>query len=548
MTEQWRASTERPAPDRVWSDDDELFDVDERSASYPPDSLVTFRFLWDAVRRHVAVWLTVALAGVVIGLAIPYVLPPAVTSSTKLVMTHRPGDDPTAAMATDLSLVTTKTIAGRVIRQLKLKEKPDELLKRYTAVRLTDRVLQINATAPTGAEANKLADTIAQVFLKFRAEQIALQLVPLRKDLATARTAVIEAEADYRAAGGDPRAENRPNSPEAQRLTRAEEAYRYIDQQILDQKTTATQMNSSRILDRAAVVPQSTRRQMVLNVGAGLVVGLFLGIGFVVVRALVSDRLWKRQDIASSLGAPVRLSLARPPRLLWRPFPADPSRLLQRRPEVRFVIRHLSNLVTPDGSPRPTLAIVSVDKVRPSALTVAALAMSLAGDGKRVLVADLTEGRTLGAVLGAKKPGTHDSKFNTDDVAITVYVPPADAGPAEGLLSTGKPNGTRSGQDDDGLIGAWAAADVVLTLATLSPAIGAEHLRTWSAQAAVLLTAGRSSATKIHATGEMLRLAGIRLRSAIVLRADRTDESIGASDADPKTEATSDTNVEMIGR
>ena len=54
----------------------------------------------------------------------------------------------------------------------------------------------------------------------------------------------------------------------------------------------------------------------------GLIAGLFLGLGFVIVRALISDRLWKRQDIAQTLGARVRLSTGRPPRWrLWLPYP-----------------------------------------------------------------------------------------------------------------------------------------------------------------------------------------------------------------------------------
>ena len=63
-------------------------------------------------------------------------------------------------------------------------------------------------------------------------------------------------------------------------------------------------MNSSRMLDVAAPVPVSAKRTLAINAGTGLIAGLFIGLGFVIVRALISDRLWKRQDIAKSLGRP----------------------------------------------------------------------------------------------------------------------------------------------------------------------------------------------------------------------------------------------------
>ena len=76
---------------------------------------------------------------------------------------------------------------------------------------------------------------------------------------------------------------------------------------------------------------------------------------------------------------------------------------------------------------------------------------------------------------------------------------------------------------------ACASADLLLTLATVDPSLGAEHLATWAGRAVVLVTAGRSSWTRIHAVGEMIRLAGISLVSAVLVGADKTDESLGAT-------------------
>lgn len=529
MTAPWRV--EEAAADPAWMYEDELF-ADERSTSYPPDTLVTVRFLWDAVRRHARLWFALALIGLAGGLAMPAILPPGSESSAKLVLTHRDGDDPARAMATDVGLITTHSVAQLAIEELGLADTPDELLERYRATQLTDRVLEITASAPSSEEATELAAAVADIYLEFRNDQIALQEEPLRQDLAAARTAVAEAEAAVEAAGGDPRDPDPPPSPEATTLTRAAEEQRYIEQQILDQQVVAARMSSSHVLDVAAPVPDSSRRALLINAGTGLAGGLLLGVGFVVVRALVSDRLWRRQDIARVLGARVRLSVGRPPRVRWRPFPQYVPRSQMQQPEVRLVVQHLRATVSWDKTAKPALAIVSIDNVQASALIVASLAMSFADEGKRVLVADLSGTGALAAALGVTSVGTHEPWYSAAGARVTVHLPTPDAGPAEQALLTQTDASDHFSADENALDAAWVAADLVLTLATLSPGLGAEHLRTWAAQATAMVTAGRSTEARIRATGEMVRLAGIRLDSAVILRADRTDESVGVVSAD----------------
>ncbi|MGH3465894.1 MAG: hypothetical protein ACRDP9_30855, partial [Kribbellaceae bacterium] len=465
-------------------------------------------------------------------------------SSAKILLTHRDGDDPAEAMATDVSLATTHSVASRVIEELKLPETPDDLLQRYVVTAQTDRVLEIVASATTSADATALAGTLATAYLEFRQEQIELQEVPLRRELATAKTAVAEAEADVRARGGDPsKPPERATTTEWARLIRAKEQQVYIDQQIQDQRVAEARMSSSRVLDEAAPVPHSARRALVINLGAGLLAGLFIGLGFVVVRALISDKLWRRQDIARALGTRVRLSIGRPPRVRWRPLPRYVQRATMLKPVVQLVVRHLQDAVCWKETPKPALAVVSVDNVEVGALVVASLAMSYAEDGKRVLAADLSGTGALAAALGVTSPGTHESRANDGGDSVIVHLPERNAPPAEGRHQGGEPG------PDEELNAAWGEADLVLTLASLSPALGAEHLRTWTSRAVAIVTAGRSSATAISSTGELVRLAGVRLVSAVVVRADRTDESIGISDNDSDaTPPESASGVEMITR
>ena len=69
-----------------------------------------------------------------------------------------------------------------------------------------------------------------------------------------------------------------------------------------------------------------------------------------------------------------------------------------------------------------------------------------------------------------------------------------------------------------------------LALTVLDPALWADHLATWATDSVVILTAGESTGTKIHTIGQMIRLAGVSLVSAILLGADKNDVSLGVPD------------------
>ena len=88
---------------------------------------------------------------------------------------------------------------------------------------------------------------------------------------------------------------------------------------------------------------------------------------------------------------------------------------------------------------------------------------------------------------------------------------------------------------------ACASADLLVTLVTLDPSLGAELLLpTWAASAVVVVTAGQSSWARINAVGEMIRLAGTSVTSAVLVGADKSDESLGtAQRPDALTDANS---------
>src|SRR6185437_16205716 len=69
--------------------------------------------------------------------------------------------------------------------------------------------------------------------------------------------------------------------------------------------TTSAMIHGSQILDPATAIPRSHLRYPVLYFGGGLFGGLAVGIGLVILQALVSRRLRRRDDVARALGGPV---------------------------------------------------------------------------------------------------------------------------------------------------------------------------------------------------------------------------------------------------
>ncbi len=281
-------------------------------------------------------------------------------------------------------------------------------------------------------------------------------------------------------------------------------------------------VRGSQVLDPASPSPRSRFRYPLLYLGGGLLGGLAVGAGFVIVQELVSRRPRRRDDISRVLGGPVLLGVGRVRAggLLGRSW-----QTVARRPAVRQIVAYLRRSL-PAGQDTSTLAVVAVDDVHVPALTLVSLASSCAKDGKRVLIADLTPSKAVGRLLGVTDVGVKLTE--ADGQEVLVALPEPGHGLPEGPVQMpAPPSAVQPPSAGRSLVEAYRTADIVLTLTTLDPAVGADHLPTWAGHAVVMLTAGMSSATKIHAAGEMIRASGIALISAVLLGADRSDESLG---------------------
>ena len=191
---------------------------------------------------------------------------------------------------------------------------------------------------------------------------------------------------------------------------------------------------------------------------------------------------------------------------------------------MQRVVAHLHSAVPRSTQVPASLAIVAVDNGPVVAQAVAALATSYASQGTQVIAADLSSGAYLAHLSGVKGPGVQT--VSRDGVNFMMVVPDRDdAVPVGPLRAVTSPAGPA--QAGDALVASYASADVLLTLVTLDPALGGEHLATWAANAVVVVSAGQSSAERIHGVGEMVRLAGMRLDSVVLIGADKRDESLG---------------------
>jgi len=488
-----------------------------------------------AVRRRAAFCCAAGVVGLCLGGAVYVVRPPAFEASTSVLVMQNPALNPLDAVQTDVALAESRSVAGPVLRKIGLDENVSKFIGSYSVAAVTDRVLVFTVKAPSSSDAVSRAAALAAEFLSMRARGLQQQQQRVVNSLNAAvtnaeqQTAALSAEiaalparpssAAQRAELGGLQASLHQATADLAGLRGARSSY-----QASSQVTTASMIAGSRVLDGAAALPRSKVRSPVAYGAGGAVAGLLVGIAIVMIGELVSDRLRRRDDIAVALGAPVELSAVRPSRIWPRGLAAA------RSPGVQRIVRYLSRTVARARTGQMTaLAVVALDDTRAAALSVASLAVALAGAGKHLLVADLADGAPTARLLGVRTTGV--SAVTVAGRQLVVAVPePGDVarlGPLDGN-GRGRFGRLPARRATAGpLAAACRQADLMVTLVTLDPAAGARYLSTWAAGAVVTVTAGKSSGTRIHTAGEMIRLAGTRLISAIVLDADRADESLG---------------------
>jgi len=531
-------------PERPWAYDGFAAEDDR-----PPEgatSLVSLSFIKAAVRRSVRFWGALAVAGLLFGLGVYVVSPPAYQASTLLLLNDIvPGSAPGSAILDDQTVAQSRPVATLAVKKLGLREDPGGLLASYTATVLSPRVLAITVNAPSGSDAVRRANAVAEAYLEYRTAQLQIEqrllFTSLDQQVSGAERKVQSIRRQIATALATPASSSQPLSSLKAALTQANAELVAAAQNTASQKTTTGQQTSTQIktsgrLGDAALNPHHRLKPLLFHAVFGLIVGLVLGLGIVIIRALVSDRLRQRDDVASALGASVKLSVGTVRLSRW--LPGRRGLAAGRAREVQRITAYLRTAVPRRSGRAAALALVDVDNPSVAALSIASLAVSCAEEGKQVVLVDLASGAPAARLLGAGKPGIRPVRVK--DSHLVVGVPGRDNIAPVGPVPKTSPQ-AEPGESSEALVAAYAAADLMLTLTSLAPSLGADNLATWADDAVVMVTAGRSSWTKIHAVGEMIRLSGTHLISAVLVGADKTDESLGVihtQEADSAAEVT----------
>jgi capsular polysaccharide biosynthesis protein len=504
---------------------DEIDDADS-SLRGEPAELVSLHFLRTSLRRRWRLWVGLALLGIGVGLCFSVVVPAQHTATTTLLLAHAPGADPAMEMATDVSLLRTRTVATAVIDDLGLDMSPEDFHASVTVDPETSTVLVLTVAAPDTEEALRRTRALAAAFLRFRTEKMDFQTDArvegwlARVEALEKQSATLTAQYDALSAGG---ASSQAQAAEV--LTQRSQATSQVGEirQAVEETRLANKsiVGASHVLDQASEVPHSSRRRLVLTTGSGLVVGTALGLGLVLFLALVSDRLRRREEVALALETPVRHSVGRMPAL--RRWPGPFFGRGGRDQAQRVLVHGLLSTVTGEHSGPSRLAVGGVQNSVQTRLLVARLGVELGMRGQSVFLVDLSEkGDLAGTVtrLWARSPAD-------DDARCPVVYRPATV-PSLALGPFGTTRIARRGVPDDGPTrDAWQAADVVVTLADVDPAIGVDHLKSWSDRVVLIVSAGRSSAERLRTTAQLIRAADLRLLFAMMIGADHHDESLG---------------------
>jgi capsular polysaccharide biosynthesis protein len=509
--------------ERLWSFDD-LTSLENRPTASLPGGLISLSFITAALKRRAWLWCLTAVLGLVIGSGLYFKYPPAYHASASVLLAQNPNEDASTQIENDQTTAESEAVAALVVTQLGLPQSVSSFQAASTVTIVTNNVLLFNVGAPSASDAMTRVTALVTEFLKYRAQyDVGVQqqeVSELNQQFSQAQTSLDSLNAQISQLGA------KPTSPsvqaelaklETQRTTQGEIEQYVTGTKAALQTTTSAMVHDSKMLGAPTLIPRSHIKGAALYVAGGLLGGLAVGVIIIIIGALMSDRLRRRDDVAEALGAPVRVSVGP---LRRRRLPGRPGRAAKRERDMKRVAAHLRRTV-PGRSRGPVgLAVVAVDNAKEVAPAVMSLAVSCANDGRQVVVSDLAGG-ALAGLLGAKGPGVHP--VTVGGQRMTAVIPDRDDLMPTGPLQTLAPHAPAS----EALIAACASADLLVTLADLDPGTGGDHLATWATEAVAVVTAGRSSADRIHAAGEMIRLSGTRLDSVVLIGAEKSDESLG---------------------
>ncbi|WP_405917749.1 Wzz/FepE/Etk N-terminal domain-containing protein [Streptomyces sp. NBC_00728] len=347
--------------------------------------LLDLQALVVAVRRRRRLWCSMALLGLLAGTAVAVLLPPPPTAVAKVLVAHQEDqpNDPGTLIRTDVGLLQTTRIAAQALRSLGSPEKPEDFMRDYGAVGLTNNLLQITVTADTDAQAVARAKALADAFvadhvtrIKDAADAEAKALLDQRDRMQGELAQVNKAIGDGSSQGGPKASANL----ESLFASRAELTSRITDfsQRAAEARIGTPQLVSgTQVVDAPRAVRTSLPKAAATDAVIGFVLGLALGLAVAAVGTVVADRPVLRRDIAANLGTSVIAEL-----------PSRSPRLWKRRRFRTARERLTTSLARLHGSTEP-VSLLELGCARSTSVIAMDLARALAAEGPVVVVDDL---------------------------------------------------------------------------------------------------------------------------------------------------------------
>ena len=470
-------------------------------------NLVSLHFLRSEARRRWRLVAAFTVAGLLLGMTGLILMPPPARASATLLLAHDSSTDPAVASATDSSLLGTRTVSQRVVDALGLAMTAEQFRSTFTSTAASTEILEIDLNAPTSQEAVRRLAALSDAFLTFRNEQLERQATSVideaqqRADALAKQLDVVNQQLEAAGRAGD---QNQASDLLSQRDDLGTQISA-LQQTIQDaQIQTAALATATHVVDSAAPVPTGGKRRIALALMSGVIGGLSLGAGLVFAQALLTNRLRRREDIATALGSRVQVSAGPVHTILpWR------RRACRRNLEI--LADGLAASLESGSTDRQPLAVLGAGDIRAAARVLIAAADDVVAGGRTTFLVDLSMSGVLDDLVGHRH-----SVYRPDGRTELVRGPLA-------LVAAAEPGFLH----DDQRLAAFQSADVVLVLGEVELGVGTSQLSTWADRAVVLVAAGHVTAEYLRTTARMLHASGPELGYAMVVGSDRSDESIG---------------------
>jgi polysaccharide biosynthesis transport protein len=375
-----------------------------------PTGSVEFREYLTVFRRHLLLIVAVTLLGAAAAAAYSFRRTPVYESTTsvlvKAITTNAfdPGQrvDQQLNMFNQRQLATSEPVAALAAKKLKTTATPDQLVKHVTAdVPANSQIVRIHYRDTVPLSAQRGADAFAEAYLDFRKTDAQTQANASRSALQGDLDRLVKQIDRAQATIENPGSTTGQRSGAQARITALNPRIVQLQSQISSFDSldfTPGTVISAAVLPRTPASPKHR-----LDVGIGLLVGLFLGVAAAFVRDRTDDRLRGREDLAERLDRPVLATV--PPLSKW----VRRGLIWRRRPRSSLVTLDQPN--TPAAESYRTLRtrmarlasqldinsvmVVSAGVGEGKSTTAANLAVVLAETGKDVLLvsADLRRPR-----------------------------------------------------------------------------------------------------------------------------------------------------------